>query len=119
MAQYIVIGNAFPENVKLETEYKCHKIRKSSGKLSYKITQDVNGLTLIIDNIVAKKRVSSRENVVGTVADTFNLSEVLEILRPNTIASSAKNLLPLLGDNNNSGFVTAVLIDLGLVKEKK
>ena len=55
-------------------------------------------------------------NVVGTVANSFNLTDVLAILQLNSIADTVAELLPFLGDRNNAGFVTAVLVDLGLVK---
>ncbi|BBF78558.1 hypothetical protein [Acinetobacter ursingii] len=116
MARYVVTGKVLPENLQFGVDYKCRKIRKSSGKLLYKITKDDSGLSLYIENIVAKKRKSSYVNVVGTVANSFNLTDVLAILQLNSIADTVAELLPFLGDRNNAGFVTAVLVDLGLVK---
>lgn len=118
MTQYVVIRNTLSENFEFEKNYKCHKIRKSSGKLLYKITKKSSDLYLRIENIVVTKRTGSEKNVAGTVAPIFNLTDILEILQPNTVAGSAAKLLPFLGDNNNAGFVTAVLVDLGLVRIK-
>ncbi|MBD3842890.1 MAG: hypothetical protein IE909_13610 [Campylobacterales bacterium] len=118
MTQYVVVRNTLPENVKFEVNHKCHKLKKSSGKLSYKITKDTSGLSLDIENLIAKKRETSNKGVAGTVANHFDLKDILQILQPDTIASSAQKLLPFIGNKNNAGFVTAVLIHLGVVRIK-
>ena len=33
MARYVVTGKVLPENLQFGVDYKCRKIRKSSGKL--------------------------------------------------------------------------------------
>lgn len=118
MAKYVVVRNTLPENMKFNVNHKCHKLRKSSGKLLYKITKDVSGSSLYIENLVAKKRAYSNKNIAGTVANHFDLTDIFQILQPNTIATSAEKLLPFLGNKNNAGFVTAVLIHLGVVRIK-
>lgn len=118
MTQYLVVRNTISENVKLDTDHKCHKIRKSSGKISYKITKDLDNLSLQIENIAANQRVNTDETEVDTVTDRFDLNSILNELQPNTVAGSATKLLPSLTNNNDAAFVTAVLINLGLVRIK-
>ena len=107
MARYVVTGKVLPENLEFGVDYKCRKIRKSSGKLLYKITKDDSGLSLYIENIVAKKRKSSYVNVVGTVANSFNLTDVLAILQLNSIVNDTKNKKIIF--INSSFFITANL----------
>lgn len=116
MSRYQVVKNNLPKNIILNKLYKCHKIRKSSGKLLYKITQESNSLFLEIDNVSATKRVSSNKNIPGSVANEIDLYSILNGLQVNTVATSVAKLLPLIGDKNNAGFIAAVLIDLGVVK---
>lgn len=118
MTQYIVVKNTLPDNFRFDTWHKCHKVRKSSGNISYKITKESNGLILYIENINATQRSMSSQNVAGSVAKSIDLTNVLSSLPLNTQATSVAKLLPFIGDNNNAGFVTAVLIDLGMVKIK-
>jgi len=116
MTKFVVVRNTLPENVQFDVNHKCHKIRKSSGKLLYKITNDLDGLSLYIENIEAKKRVNSNKNVAGTVAACFNLTNILQMLQPYIVAGSIEKLLPLIGNKNNAGFITAVLVHLGIVR---
>lgn len=116
MTKYFVANNTLPNNFQFNTAYKCHKVRKSSGKLSYKITKEANGLILYIENINATQRPMSSQNVAGSVAKSIDLTNVLSKLPLNTQATSVAKLLPFIGDNNNAGFVAAVLIDQKMVK---
>ena len=118
MTQYVVVNNSIPENVKFDIDHKCHKIKKSSGKLSYKITKDTDNLYLYIDNLDTKPRANVDENEADNGLVKFDLNEILNKLKASTVAGSAIKLLPFVGDNYNAGIVTAVLIDLGLVKVK-
>ncbi len=118
MARYIVVENVLPDDFQFDTWHKCHKVTKSSGKISYKITKDSNGLSLYIENINAIQRKSSSRNAPGSVAKKIDLDSVLNKLVLSTPAGSVAKLLPFIGDNNNAGFVTAMLIDLGMVKRK-
>ena len=116
MSRYQVIQNNLPKSVILNKKYKCRKVRKSSGKLEYKITQEPNGLFLEINNISATKRASSKINVPGTHDPKIDLASILNKLQPKMVTGSVAKLLSFYGDKNNAGFVTAVLIDLGMVK---
>lgn len=116
MTKYLVANNTLPNGFQFDTPYKCHKVRKSLGKLSYKITKEANGLILYIENINATKRQKSSQNVAGTVAKKIDLTNILNNLPLNFQAGSVAKLLPFIGDNNNAGFVAAVLIDQKIVK---
>ena len=118
MTQYVVISNSIPESVKFDIDHKCHKIKKSSGKLSYKIMKDADNLYLFIENLDTKPRATVDENEANNGLVKFDLKEILNKLQASTVAGSAIKLLPFVGDNYNAGIVTAVLIDLGLVKVK-
>jgi hypothetical protein len=118
MTQYVVVKNTVPENIQLDIEHKCHKLRKSSGKVLYKITKESNGLHLHIVNTDTTQPASSHDHAVDTKIKSLNLDSILNQLQPNTVAGSAGKLLPFLDENNNAGFITAVLIALGVVRIK-
>lgn len=118
MARYIVVKNVLPNNFQFDTWHKCHKVTKSSGEISYKVTKESNGVSLYIENIEATPRNSSSKNTPGSVAKKIDLDSVLNELVLNTSAESVTKLLPFIGDNNNAGFVTAMLIDLGMVERE-
>ncbi len=118
MARYIVVKNVLPNDFQFDTWHKCHKVKKSSGKISYKVTKESNGMSLYIENTNATPRNRSSTNTPGSVAKKIDLDSVLNKLELNTLVGSVAILLPFIGDNNNAGFVAAMLIDLGMVKIK-
>lgn len=118
MAQYLVVRNTLTENLAFDKDHKCHKVRKSSGKLSYKITKDSNGLLLSITDISPTQGSNVNAEVADSVENSFDMDSILKALNPNSVAGSASKLLPLITDSVHAKFVTAVLLDLGLVRIK-
>lgn len=118
MAQYLVVRNTLTENVAFDKDHKCHKVRKSSGKLSYKITNDSNGLLLSITDISPTQALIANKEAADAVANSFDLDSILKALNVNSVAGSASKLLPLITDSVHAKFITAVLLNLGVVKIK-
>lgn len=116
MSKFAVVRNTISESTQFDVEQKCHKLRKSSGKILYKITKDSNGLSLSIEDIAATQPDYANENVAGSVVGNFDLTNILNVLQVGTVAGSANKLLPFIADSKNAGFVTAVLVHLGLVR---
>lgn len=116
MSKFAVVRNTISESTQFDVEQKCHKLRKSSGKILYKITKDSNGLSLSIEDIAATQPDYANENVAGSVVENFDLTNILNVLQVGTVAGSANKLLPFIADSKNAVFVTAVLVHLGLVR---
>lgn len=115
MAKYQVVTNQFPsDHSALTIPNKCHKLRKSSGKLNYQVnTSDDHQYTLNIDNLSATKRQISQN---GSDTQSFNLSSILENLVVGKTFGSAAKLLPMLPNESDASFVAAVLLDLEIIK---
>lgn len=118
MAQYLVVRNTLTENVAFDKDHKCHKVRKSSGKISYKITNDSNGLRLSITDISPTQALSANKEAADSLENSFDFDSILKALNVNSVAGSASKLLPLITGNVNAKHITAVLLDLGLVRIK-
>ncbi|WP_143230132.1 hypothetical protein [Acinetobacter boissieri] len=118
MAKYQVMANEFPSNhSSLNSPRKCHKLRKSSGKLMYKVNLSTdNQYVLEIDNISATKHQIAQHGNSDSATESFDLSSILASLVIGKTFGSAAKLLPMLSNNNDAKFVTAVLLDLEIIK---
>ncbi|MBF7683036.1 hypothetical protein I2F27_06810 [Acinetobacter sp. B5B] len=119
MAKYRVITNQPPVThpAFLGTPTRCHKLRKSSGKLEYQVNVSSNNqYVLEIDDISAIKRQSAKENELDSVTQSFDLSSILQSLVPGNTFGSASKLLPILPNHNDAKFVAAVLLNLDIIK---
>lgn len=99
MFRYTLIHNQLPDITSMKFPRKCNKVQK--GSFEYTIDSNFN---LIIDN-----------NGLGTFSNNINLQNII----PNLTVHSETHAQRFLGtawqsgDNNNVGFICAVLRDLG------
>ncbi len=99
MFKYTLIHNQLPDITSMQFPRKCRKVQK--GFFEYTIDSNFN---LILDN-----------KGLGTSSTDINLQNII----PNLTARSETSAQRFLGtawqsgDNNNVGFICAVLRDLG------
>lgn len=117
MAKFQVITNQFSSDDMMNIPIKCHKLRKSSGKLVYQISQSTdNQLILKIDDISATKRQIIQYGQNGLLVKSYNLNSLLDGLVAGQTFGSAAKLLSTLPDQNDASFVAAVLLDLKIIR---
>lgn len=116
MSTYSVKSNDLSHFVDFGKEKLCQKL-EVGGTLKYKIDKN---FILEITNDIVNPRGNSSDQTKGTHSPKIDLKPILEGLGL-TIGgtfSTAKDLIGANGggaNNNNAGFICAVLIDLGLV----
>lgn len=115
MNKYLVTSNDLSNFVDFGKERICLKL--TEGSLKYKIDEN---LMLEITNYIAPTKNNSSNPIKGTHSPKIDLKPILEGLGLTIRGtfSTAKDLIGANGggaNNNNAGFICAVLIDLGLV----
>lgn len=115
MSKYQAITQDLPENTTLNVQKKCHKVKKSSGKLMYEVSLDseTNTYILKVDNITTTKRLSTG---IDSETKEFNLSEILKNLEVKKNFGSIAKLLPFIDNHHDVGFIAAALLDLKIIK---
>lgn len=115
MAKYKVVTNQFPSDTPISSSFcKCHKLRKSSGKLLYRISQctNTNDYMLEIEDISPTKHVATENDG----SELVNLSNILSNLVVDKTFGSVAKLLPAFSNNHEAVFIVAVLLDLKIVR---
>lgn len=99
MSQYTLIHNQLPDITSMQFPRKCRKIQK--GSFEYTIDSKFN---VILDN-----------KDLGTSSKDINLQNIIPNLTVHSETSAERFLGTTWpkGDNNNVGFICAVLRDLG------